>query len=251
MARRRKSPVASDDIDPQMCDIHLRLSILKQVPFFAQLPPDEIAMINEHFREFGYVADETIYFSGDEATHLYVVASGQIKLLRHSLTGQDVLVDILSSGEFFGTLSTSEGDTFADTAQAQTSACVLSIASQDFRSLLTRYPSVALSVLDITSKRLAEAHEMLRQLSAHSVEQRIAYILLKLVDKLGEKRDVGLLIQMPLTRDDIARMSGTSTESTSRIMSQFQKDGLIQSGRQWVAIVNQEQLQQIADAENQ
>jgi CRP-like cAMP-binding protein len=251
MARRRKSPVTTDNIEAQMCDIHLRLSILQKVPFFAHLPQHEIATINEHFRESGYIAGESIYFSGDEASQLYVVASGQIKLLRHSLIGQDVLVDILSPGEFFGTLSTSEGKTFADTAQAQTAACVLSIASHDFRGLLVSYPSVALSVLDITDQRLAEAHEMLRQLSAHSVEQRIAYILLKLADKLGEKQDVGLLIQMPLTRDDIARMSGTSTETASRIMSQLQKDGLIQSGRQWVAIVKRQQLVQIAEAENQ
>lgn len=247
MSTRRKSPVKLPSVEPEMCDLNMRLSILHGTPFFAQLPHADVEQINLLFREYGYTSGETIYFSGDPATHLYVVASGQIKLLRHSVTGQDVLIDVLSPGEFFGSLSALEEAAYSDTAQAQTGVCVLGIAVEDFRALLARYPSVALTVLDLTSKRLQEAHEMLRQISAHSVEKRIAYVLLKLGDKLGEASDEGLLIQMPLTRDDIAQMTGTTTETASRIMSQFQKDGLIESGRQWVAIADGERLAQIAE----
>jgi CRP/FNR family transcriptional regulator, nitrogen oxide reductase regulator len=247
MSRRRKSPVKAEPVESQMCDVHLRLSILQRVPFFAHLPVDDITQINQQFHEYGYAAGETIYFSGDRAGHLCVVASGQVKLLRHTLAGQDVLVDVLSPGEFFGALSSLEDTTYTETAQAHTAICVLRIAAEEFRSLLARYSSVALAVLDITSRRLHDAHEMLRQLSAYAVEKRIAYVLLKLGDKLGEAGEEGLLIQMPLTRDDIAQMTGTTSETASRIMSQFHKDGLIHSGRQWVAIADRDRLASLAE----
>lgn len=243
MSHRRKSPIKSEKFEPERCTVDLRLQILGQLSFFETLSPENINDINKLFRESGYLAGESIYFAGDETTHLYVVASGKIKLLRHTLSGQDVLLDILTPGEFFGTLSSLGDGQYPDTAVAQTAACVLSISAEDFQTILGTYPGVALKVLAIVSKRLQAAHERIRQLSAHSVEQRIAHILLKLAEKLGEPSEMGLLIQLPLSREDLASMAGTTTETASRIMSRFQKEGLIRSGRQWVAV--QKELQQI------
>jgi CRP-like cAMP-binding protein len=128
-------------------------------------------------------------------------------------------------------------------------ACVLGIGAEAFRSILDAYPAVALRMLDVMSARLKEAHERIRQLSAHSVERRIAYTLLKLAEKFGEMQEVGLLIQVPLSRDDLAEMTGATTETASRVMSQFQKGGLIHSGRGWVAVTDQEGLEAAAAEE--
>lgn len=174
------------------------------------------------------------------------MASGQVKLLRHSLGGQDVLLDILKPGDYFGSLSTLVDDVYPDTAQAHTAVCVLRISSDTFRTLLQQYPSVALAVLDITAKRLQESQEIIHRLSTDSVEQRIAAVLLKLAHKLGEISDEGILIQMPLSREDLAQMTGTTTETASRIISQLQKEGLVHTGRQWMAITNKPGLEKIA-----
>jgi CRP-like cAMP-binding protein len=246
MANRRKTPVDVESIEPASCSVDLRLSILQQLPFFAGLSQADIQAINEQFHEYGYKPGETIYHSGDRAANLYVVAAGKVKLLRHTLSGQDVLLNILVPGDFFGSLTTLGEEVLPDTAQAQTAACVLAISAERFRALLQQYASVAMAVLDITATRLQEAQETVRQLSAHPVEQRLAVTLLKLADKLGEPNDLGLLIQMPLSRDDLAQLIGSSTETVSRIMSQFQKERIIQSGRQWVAINNRLRLEQIA-----
>lgn len=246
MTNRRKTPVVTESIEPARCSVDLRLSILQQVPFFARLPLADIRAINEQFHEYGYKPGETIYHSGERAENLYVVAAGNVKLLRHTLSGQDVLLNILTPGEFFGSLTRLSDEIYPDTAQAQTAVCILAITSERFRALLQRYAGVAVAVLDITAKRLQDAQETVRQLSAHPVEQRLAVTLLKLVDKLGESNEVGLLIQMPLSRDDLAKMVGSSTETVSRIMSQLQKDGIIQSGRQWVAVTDKIRLGQVA-----
>ena len=246
MSSRRKTPVDIESIEPVSCSVDLRLSILKQLPFFAELTQADMQVINQQFREYGYQAGETIYHSGDRAANLYVVAAGKIKLLRHTPSGQDVLLDILAPGDFFGSLTTASNEVLPDTAQAQTAACVLAITSKQFRELLRQYAGVAVAVLDITAARLQEAQESVQQLSAYPVEQRLAVTLIKLVDKLGEPNELGLLIQMPLSREDLAQMIGSTTETVSRTMSQFQKEGLIQSGRQWVAVSDRSRLEQIA-----
>lgn len=246
MSTRRQTPVHVETVEPAACSVDLRLSILQQVPFFNDLSTAEIHAVNEQFHEFGYEPGEPIYFSGETAENLYIVAAGQVKLLRHSISGQDVLLDILQPGEYFGSLTMLADEVYPDTAQAQTDVCVLSIRSNAFRTLLQQYPLAALAVLDITAQRLQETQETVHRLSVNSVEQRIAAVLLKLAHKLGEITTEGILIQMPLSRDDLAQMSGTTPETASRIVSQFQKEGLVHSGRQWIAVTDQPRLKMVA-----
>ena len=99
--------------------------------------------------------------------------------------------------------------------------------------------------------RLRTAHERVRQSSALSTEGRIANLLLILSKRFGKPSNVGLLIQSPLTRDDLAAMTGMTTETASCVMSQFQKDDLIQTGRKWVSIIDQHALGLIAETEAQ
>ncbi len=249
MTGRRKSPLEIDVTEPHMCSVNMRLQILGQVPFFSGLSQADFEQINSLFHEQGYAPNETIYFAGDPVKNLWVVADGRVKLMRHSLSGKDVLLDILTSGEFFGSFSSQGNEVYPDTAQALTQTCVLQIGVKDFHNILENHPLVVLKVLDITSARLQAANMRVQQLSALPVEGRIAYLLLMLSEKFGEPSDVGLLIQAPLARDDVAAMTGTTSESASRVMSQFQKDSLIQTGRQWVAIIDRVSLEVIAGAE--
>jgi CRP-like cAMP-binding protein len=243
MAGRRKSPVRLEHVEAEACTVDLRLDILGRVPFFYDLPPAELEQVNLLFRENGNTPGEVIYHAGDPAAYLHVVADGRVKLIHHTLTGQDVLLDIMIPGDFFGSLIAAGEDIYPDSAVALTPACVLRIEREPFRELLKRYPSVSLALLDITAGRLRQSQEMVRQLSAHSVEQRIAHVLLRLAAKVGEESEAGLLIQMPLSRDNLAEMAGTTPESASRVMSQLQKEGHIRSGRQWVAIADVAGLQ--------
>jgi CRP/FNR family transcriptional regulator, nitrogen oxide reductase regulator len=246
MSEPRHTPLKSEAIQPHMCSTELRLQLLGQVSFFAGLSGAELAEVNQYFRETGFQPQATIYFAGDPATRLYVVAIGKVKLLRHSLSGQDVLLDILTPGELFGSLAALGNPEYPDTAQAQTACCTLVIDAGDFQRILRRFPAVALQVLEMTAARLQEAHTTIRQLSAQPAEQRIAAVMLKLAEKAGEPGPEGLLIQMPLSRQDIAELTGTTTETASRILSQFRKAGLIGSGRQWIALKDPDGLAAIA-----
>lgn len=168
-----------------------------------------------------------------------------MKLSRYTEDGKEILVDMLKPGEYFGSLNELGEDSYSESASAQSNACNLSIGNREFRSILNDHPSVALAVLDITAEKLNTAREQIHHLTTLSVEKRIAHILLKLCEKFGEKKSVGLLLQLPLSRKDLADMAGTSTETASRIMSRFQQEGMITSGRQWVAINNSDALAEV------
>ena len=247
MVDQRKTPLEPEQIEPQMCTLDLRLSILRKLPFFKGLPDQAITEINPLFREQGYETGETIYFTGDPAVRLYIVAAGKVKLLRHAPTGQEVLLDLLLPGDFFGSLPLLGEETYPDTAQAHTLCCALTITGEAFQKILQQYPQVSLSLLEIVSHRLHEAREIIHQLSATPVESRLAATLLKLADKLGEDHDGELLIQLPLSRQDLADMIGATVETVSRIMSQFRKQKLIRSGRGWVAITDRDKLVTITE----
>jgi CRP/FNR family transcriptional regulator, nitrogen oxide reductase regulator len=249
MTGRRKSPLEIEVTESHMCSVNLRLQILGQAPFFSGLSQEDFVQINSLFHEQGYAPNEIIYFAGDLVKQLLVVADGRVKLMRHSLSGKDVMLDILTPGEFFGSFSAQDNEVYPDTAQALTQTCVLGISVKDFHSILEKHPQVVLKVLDITSDRLQAANVRVQQLSALQVEGRIANLLLVLSTKFGQANEIGLLIQTPLTREDVAAMSGTTSETASRVMSQFQKDGLIRTGRQWVAITDRALLEKIAGAE--
>jgi CRP-like cAMP-binding protein len=249
MAVRKRSPLEIKTTEVSQCTISERLRILGKVPFFQDLSSSDLEWVNSQFHQQDYRVDEAIYLSAEPAEQFFVVADGRVKLLRHSLTGRDILLDLLTSGEYFGAHSMQGKDVYPDTAQAQTDCCILVISRAKFQQVLERYPSVSLKMIEIMARRLLSANERVHQLSAMPTESRIASLLLMLVEKFGEHGEHGLLLQVPLSREDLAGMAGTTTETASRVMSQFQRDGLIKSGREWVAVTNLESLREIAGSE--
>jgi CRP-like cAMP-binding protein len=242
---RPKSPVRVDWVDPAVCSLEYRLKIIGRLPFFKHLPADAISRINTFFKDRDVPADQPVYFEGDEATHLYLIAMGKVKLIRTASTGRDVLLDILHGGEYFGSLTIFGEQFHGETAVAQTDCCILQISRDDFECILAEYPDVTRKVLEVVGQRLAESQEIIKQLSTYTVEQRIASALLRLARKLGETRGAGVLIQLPFSRQDLAAMTASTTETVSRVMSHFAEEGWIKSGRKWVTITNIDHLEEL------
>lgn len=246
MPDKRETPLSSPSLEGHHCTVDLRLEKLGMVPFFQDLSDEQLRQVNKKFTANHYSKSETIYRQGDSSTMLRVVVAGNVKLVAHTPEGEGVLLDMLQPGDFFGNPTAGSKGVYNETAETQTSACILSIRLIDFREVMNRYPTVAVSVLDITTDRLNESRQRIRHLSTLPVTKRLAYILVTLADKFGEENQHGLLIQLPLSRKDLADMAGTSAETASRIMSRFQDDGLITSGRQWVAIKDKPELLRIS-----
>lgn len=250
MADRRQTPLADERFAPRFCTLPVRLAVLRRSPLFADLAPADLAAVNEQFREHAYAEGQVIFAAGEPAQRLYIVATGKVKLERTAMSGRDILLDLLTSGEFFGSLAQRGDAAYRESATAQTTCCVLNAAADRFRTMLHRYPPIALAALELTTARLRAAQELLEQQSGRSAEARIAALLLKLGDKLGEPHDGALLIQTPLSRQDIADMAGTTIETASRVLSAWRRDGLVQSGRRWVALADAPGLTRIAERQD-
>jgi CRP-like cAMP-binding protein len=242
---RPKSPVRLDWVDPAVCSLEYRLKIIGRLPFFKHLPTDAISKINDLFHDHDASANERIYFEGDEAGYLYLVAMGKVKLVRNTTSGREVLLDILHGGEYFGSLTIFGGRLYTETAIAQTDCCILKISAEDFEQILSDHPDVTRKVLEAVSQRLVESQEIVKQLSTYTAEQRIASALLRLAGKLGEARGQGVLIQLPFSRQDLAAMTGSTTETVSRVMSRFAEEGWIKSGRKWVTLTDSKHLEEV------
>jgi CRP-like cAMP-binding protein len=232
-------------VDPAVCSLDYRLKIIGRLSFFRQLPEQAIPEINRLFEDHEMTAGQAIYFEGNPAEYFYLVSNGKVKLLRHTAMGREVLLDVLQTGEYFGNLASPGEKGYSETAIAQTGGCILQISTENFTMILSRHPDVTLKVLDAVSKRLDESQEVIKQLSAYSIEQRVAATLIRLAEKMGEHKQKGLLIQLPFSRQDLAAMTGTTVETVSRVMSHLAADGLISTGRRWVVVSDSAGLERI------
>lgn len=245
MAQRR-TPLSVHHHDAASCTVDVRHRALGRVPFFADLSEDDLAGVDRRCRVEDHAAGAAVFHAGDPATSLYVVATGTAKVVRPSLDGTEVLLDIARPGDFFGVLPSLGVETYADSAWALTPLCVLALDGAAFEEVLDEHPSVARAGLRVVAQRLDQAQSHIHAMAAATSEQRVAGALVMLAGRVGVPRSNGLLLDLPLSRDDLASLTGTASETVSRVLARLQRDGLIDSGRRWIAIVDLPALEELA-----
>lgn len=247
MRERRRFPLTERSRAPHVCPRPVRLEVLRRMPLFDGLTMAEIFDLEAQVQARGYRAGEFIYRYGENATSLFVVASGTAKLIRPSVHGQEVMLNILGPGEGCGTLGILGQAVYPDSAVALTDACALEIPARAFQEAMGRQPRLALAVLDEVLHRLDQAQETIRRLSADNVEQRVAAALLVLADKLGDSQGEKIALEVPLTRTDLAALTGMTPETVSRVMSRLRDDGIVDTGRRWTTILDRSRLSAVAE----
>lgn len=239
----RRSPVTVPSADPRTCSHDVRLRALAAVPFFASLPHDTLVEVDARCGMRGVQEDEAIYLAGHPAERLYVVATGTVKLTRVTDDGGEVLLDVLGPGGFLGALPALGEDRFAEDAWALTPGCLLSLTTADVDAILHRHPVIARNALSAMGRRLRQAEDTLAGARSATTEERILATLLLLVDRLGRDQDGATLIDAPLSRDDLAGLVGCASETVSRVLARLERDGVIRSGRRWIAVVDRRRLE--------
>jgi CRP/FNR family transcriptional regulator, nitrogen oxide reductase regulator len=240
------APMQSPAVAPHTCTHAHRLNIVRALPFFVGLPESTLLEVNAAFTTRAIEPGQIIYMAGDAAASLFVAAVGTVKIVRHTLRGKDVLIDILGPGALFGSLAILGDVSYAETAEAKTAGCLLTIDAQAFLSLLQRFPTAAVATLGVVAARLQEAHEAIRQVTALSAEQRIATELLRLAAYYGERTPDGLRIAIPLARQEIADKVGATVETASRVLSRYEREGIVHSGRLWIEVLDLDLLADLA-----
>lgn len=205
------------------------IALLRQLPILADLPEPDLVILAREIKYRNYGRDEEIFYQGDPANRIWWVHTGQVKIIFHDQAGREVILEIISPGEAFG-----GGVLFFPnqpaTAKAMENSSIASFPSELYASFLVDHPPVALKLLRMLGARHLSMINM-QILAGERVERRMAHILYKLATRVGRTETGGMLITIPLSRQDLADMSCTTLETAIRTVSRFQKEGLILTRR--------------------
>jgi CRP-like cAMP-binding protein len=162
--------------------------------------------------------------------------------------GQQIVVRYISSGEIFGVAMAMALDRYPATATATDDSVVLTWPAAAWKQLLSKHPALAANAMRTLGGRLQESHTRIIEMSTQQVERRIAHALLRLAQQAGRKLDHGVAIDFPISRQDIAEMTGTTLHTVSRTLSAWEQQGLVESGRQRVVLREPHKLFTLVEA---
>ncbi len=185
---------------------------------------------------------EVIWLAGAPSQNICVVGTGFVKMTRSTPQGAEVAIELLGPGQCFGLMVAIEGREYPLTAVAVTKTWYLKIPSRVFMSIYNDSVNLKDHILRTMGPRLRKAHDMMARMSMGRMEQRLAAVLLILMSSYGRKQNAGISIEVPLTRQDLAEMAGTTVETAIRVMSKMQKEGILKTDRQIITILDEASL---------
>lgn len=226
-----------------------KIHCITKVPIFNHLSTDEMRVIARVATSKTYDAGEMIFFSGDGARILYILHKGMMKQVRVASSGREQIVRTLHPGEFIGELSLFSNRRPEGYLEALEPSEVCQIRGPDVQSLLQEFPQIATKIMEQLSTRLAGAEETIEQLGVHTVKQRLANFLLQYANKQADP-DTPTHFTLPFSKGDLASLLGTSQETLSRRLTEFQEQGILTlRGQREITIHTREALQSIVAEE--
>lgn len=217
------------------------------LPLFSGAGKEELDFLLSRARSVRYPKDTAIFDQGAEAEAFYLLLDGHIRVVRLNPDGEQVVARYINAGELFGFAVALGRTTYPATAIAAIDCVALAWPNEAWGELTARVPQLASGTYRTIGQRLQETQDKVMQMSTEQVEQRVAHTLLRLVQQSGRKTADGIEIDFPITRQDIAEMTGTTLHTVSRLLSAWEEKGLVRGGRQRVIVVDAHGLVLIAE----
>jgi CRP-like cAMP-binding protein len=190
---------------------------------------------------------ETLFEQGDAAEAFHLVLAGRLKVSQTTADGQQVIIRYLGPREIAGCVAVCGGVPYPATATAVEDTWLLTWSRPRIAELAARHPEIALNAMRIMGGRTVELQERLKEMQTERVERRIAHALGRLVVQAGRRTAEGIEIDFPITRQDLAEMTGTTLHTVSRTFSEWEAVGIVASRRQKVVILRPHALVSIAE----
>lgn len=224
-------------------------SVIAAVPLFAGLEPsaEEGVLASAHVKRT--LKGESVFDQGGNAETFYVLLQGHVKDVQITSAGQQMVVRYVNPKEFFGCASLMGIMHYPTTALAIKDSVILSWSATDMVRLMRCHPSIALNALVGVGRQLMDTLSRTGAVHSERVSRRIARTLLHLVRTSGRQLDTGIKIDFPISRQDLAEMTGTTLYTVSRTLSKWQKVGILRSGRQSIVVINPHKLVALAGDE--
>jgi CRP-like cAMP-binding protein len=189
-----------------------------------------------------------LFRQGAPAQLFYVLRQGRVKLTQLTADGQLVLIRLVVHGEAFGGVAALGQRTYPVSAEAAEDSVALSWTGRTMDRLLRAHPQLAINFIELLTERLHDMQARYEELATEQVEQRLARMLLRLVQRAGRRVEGGVLVDVRLSRQELAEMTGTSLFTVSRILTRWQQAGVIETRRQRVLVRHPHGLVSIAES---
>ena len=225
----------------------LSRSLIRSVPAFSAMGAPELDDVLSRATSLRIPMGKAVFEQGQPASSFYVLLHGRLKVVQVTADGQQVVIRFVNPGDLFGIAKALNRPDYPATATAVVDSVVLAWNMEVWDDFMTRHPAFALNVTQMMGQRIQEAHTRLREMSTQDVEHRVAQALLRLVRQSGRKVKEGILVDFPITRQEIAEVAGTTLHSVSRVLSGWQDAGLVVVGRRKVIVCDVEGLSRIAE----
>ena len=194
------------------------------------------------------LSDGAFFFmESDPADKAYILLTGKVKLAQVTSDGQQVILGYLVPGRVYGIIAILKKVTYPVSAQAVGDSRALYWDQVTLNQLMEQLPRIALNAMRIMAGQIREFQNTIRDLSTQRVEQRIARAVVRLARQSGKKTNEGVLIDLPISRQDLAEMTGTTLFTVSRVFKAWENLGLVRSKRQRVLITFPHGLVKIAE----
>jgi CRP-like cAMP-binding protein len=211
-------------------------SLIAHLPLFGGVKPEDLDEVLREARSARYPKNSVIFEQGADAQSFFLLLHGHVRATKTTPTGEQIVVRYVSPGETFGLAMAIGLAHYPATATAVDDSVVLILPTAAWPRLVERFPALTANMLQTIGTRLQESHTRILEMSTQQVEQRVAHALLRLAKQSGKKLDHGIEIDFPISRQDIAQMTGTTLHTVSRILSGWESQGLVESGRQRIIL---------------
>ena len=222
--------------------------LLANVPLFRGLDGSALAAAAVDARLVRTAAGRTFFREGEPARQFFVVRRGRVKFTQIRAEGHEVILRVIGEGEpFGGVAAVADKTTDPVTARALEASEAYAWDGPRITALMHRFPAVAINAARMIAERLHELPRQHRELMTERVERRIARALLRLAHHAGRRVDGGVEIDFPLSRQDLAQMTGRTLFTVSRTLSGWEDAGLIATGRRRIVVRQPHRLVRIAE----
>jgi CRP/FNR family transcriptional regulator len=218
----------------------------ERVQIFSGLESEEMTRIATHARSLRKTRGEFIYIAGDRADFVYILKRGRVKLSVLAETGREIAIDIIQPGEIFGEFALVDESLRSNMVQALDDVLMWVFSKHDFTKLLTTQPKLALSYIKLVGDRRRRMEKKLSDITSKAVSARICELLHELSTSSAEVENIARDYLVPLTHHDVASLIGAARQTTTTVLNDLERRGIIELGRGWIRVKCLKQLQTYA-----
>lgn len=201
---------------------------LMEFDLFINLSDEHLESVLKVCHRQNYKRDNMIVIEEEAGTNLYLILDGKVKISRISDDGREVILSILTEGDFFGEMSVIDGSTRSANVTSIDTSELIVIKRDNFLNLLHQIPQIAINLLEELVARLRRSDQQIKALSLQDAVGKVASAILRLAENEGIIKNNEVIINKVPSQQDLANMAGTSRETISRVLKSLANDNYLQ-----------------------